>query len=644
MTPFPIRYFAFFCAFVLSFFIVATGFAQTLPPGLRSEYAAYFEASTTETLPIPAPDVKLLEQEDAQLPEQNRISAPVSVDIQSNSAGRWVRLPDSTQVWQCRMSSEGALALIVLFDRLRFPEGGFFYAYSPVNGKVIGPVQAIHLTSSGKFTLGPIPGEEVVLEYHAPAYTRGQEDIYLNRVDYAYHPGALSPGDVPESTGFGASLNCNVNIQCPEAADWQTQKKGVARILMVFTTGSAWCSGSLIANTAGTGVPYFLTAHHCQIILSTPIFDQWAFDFNYEFASCAGGTIEPTFQSVVGCERISWRAETDFLLLKLNPIPASYGVYFNGWSRVSSPATTSSLIHHPKGDVKKYSRDNSAALSHPNPINWGGVFGTSPANTHWTVVPDVGIYEVGSSGCPMFNQDKRIVGQLHGGISNACNITASYFGMFHISWDQGGSAASRLKEWLDPANTGAMTKDGYVPPPTPVTISGSVKAWWGGNMPEVKVVLSGSATDTVTTDSNGNYVFADLPAGGTYKITPLSKPLVLNGVDAYDLILVSRHILNLEPLEPAWKLIAADVNSGGTVTTLDNVDARKVLLGSIAQFPAQKSWRYFPANTVFQDPTNPFSNLPNEFIELGNVVQNTTGVHFFGVKLGDVDKGANPGM
>jgi hypothetical protein len=189
-----------------------------------------------------------------------------------------------------------------------------------------------------------------------------------------------------------------------------------------------------------------------------------------------------------------------------------------------------------------------------------------------------------------------------------------------------------------------MTKDGYVPPPTPVSIRGSIKAWWGGNMPAVQVVLSGSAMDTVTTDTNGNYVFTDLPAGGTYKITPLSKPLVLNGVDAYDLILVSRHILNLEPLDPAWKLIAADVNAGGTVTTLDNVDARKVLLGSIPQFPAQKSWRYFPASTVFQDPTNPFASLPNEFIELGNVVQNTSGVHFFGVKLGDVDKGANPGM
>ena len=644
MTPFPIRYFAFFGTLVFSFAFSEVIFSQILPPGLRPEYAPYFSLVEKEALLFPAPDLKKLEQEDAQSPDQNRIAAPIAVEVREELSGTWVRLPDSTQVWQCTVKSEGALALILLFDRLQFPEGGAFYAYSRTTGKAIGPVQAIHLTPSGKFTLGPIPGEEAVLEYHAPAYTRGEEEIYLNRIDYAYHPAVLAPGDLPESTGFGASLNCNVNIQCPEASNWQTEKKGVARILMVFTTGSAWCSGSLIANTAGTGIPYFLTAHHCQIILSTPIFEQWAFDFNYEFASCAGGTIEPTFQSVVGCERMSWRAETDFLLLKLNPIPASYGVYYNGWSRAATPATTSSLIHHPKGDVKKYSRDNSAALSHPNPINWGGVFGTSPANTHWTVVPDVGIYEVGSSGCPMFNQDKRIVGQLHGGISNACTITASYFGMFHISWDQGSTAASRLKDWLDPSNTGALTKDGYEPPATPVSISGSVKAWWGGNMPGVQVVLSGAASDTVLTNSDGNYTFSDLPFGGTYKITPLSRPVVLNGVDAYDLILVSRHILNLEPLEPAWKLIAADVNAGGTVTTLDNVDARKVLLGSLPQFPAQKSWRYFPANTVFQDPSNPFANMPNEFIELPNLVQNSTGVHFFGVKLGDVDKGANPGM
>lgn len=633
----------FFIRTVFLFFLF--GFVRAgaqLPPGLDPATSVYLSAATNTPHVLPAPDVKQLRLEDEQSPEQSRFAAPMPASLSPENAGRWYALPDSSWVWQCRIQSADALALVLLFEELRMPEGGRLYAYDPVSGAVKGPVTKAHQTPGGKYTLGPIPGSETVLEYHAPAYTRGSERILIHRVDYAYHPSVLPPGSVPESTGFGASLSCNVNIQCPEAVNWQTEKKGVARILMVFTTGSAWCSGTLIANTSASGVPYFLTAHHCQIILSTPLFEQWSFDFNYEFATCAGSPSEPVFQTVVGCERTAWRAETDFLLLKLNPVPNNYNAYFNGWSRSNTPATSASFIHHPKGDVKKYSRDNSAAVSHPGTINWGGQFGISPANTHWNVVPDIGIYEVGSSGCPMFNQDKRVVGQLHGGISNGCSITAAYFGMFHLSWDQGATANARLKDWLDPANTGATTQNGYVQPPSPVSISGNIKSWWGVNMPNVQVALSGTQTDTVTTDASGNYTFSNLPQGGNYTVTPLTKANPLNGVDAFDLILVSRHILNLEPLSPGWKLIAADVNGNGTVTTFDNVDCRKVILGSLANFPIQKSWRYFPANATFADPANPFADLPSEFISLTNLGQNATGVNFFGVKTGDVNSGANP--
>ena len=587
---------------------------------------------------LSAPDLAALRREDAEQTVRGRFAAPVPADIRSSVQGEWQVLPDSSAVWRCRIQAPGALGMILLFEQLILPEGGTIEVYDVQRRKIRGPFDRTQQTPTQRFTIGPLPGDDLIVEYHAPPYTRGSETIFINRIDYAYQQELNQLGEVASVTDFDDALSCNVNIQCPEGVNWQTEKKGIARILMVFNNGSAWCSGSLIANTGNTGTPYFLTAHHCQILLTTPKFDQWTFDFHYEYPACTSTGTEPTgYKTVVGCERMSWRAETDMLLLKLNPIPPSFDVYFNGWTRATGITGANAFIHHPRGDVKKFSSDISAPVIHNAAINWGGVFGTSAANTHWKVVPEVGIFEPGSSGSPLFTSDKRIIGQMHGGIANNCNITAVYFGMFNLSWDQGSTATSRLKDWLDPANTNPMVQNGYIPPVQPLSISGNIKTWAGANLPDVRIAVSGGIVDTVTTDTAGNFMVSNLAPGLNYVLTPITKPNPLNGVSAFDLVLTSRHILNLEPLTPAWKIIAADVNESGTVTSFDIVEARKVLIGSLPNFNSQRPWRFFPANTSFADPLNPFPSLPASTLTFQGVLQSVSGANFFGVKIGDLD-------
>ncbi len=610
---------------------------STLPPGLQPQNS---QLPSLTAIVLQQPDMAKIKAEDAEKDQMARFAAPIPTNITTQNAGQWTTLPDSSRLWRCRIQSPNALAMILLFEQLALPEGGRIFAYDMAQQRIIGPFAKENIGPTGRFTIGTLPGSDMVLEYHAPPFTQGKETLLLNRVDYAYQGSLLAEADPWAASGFGSALNCHINANCPAAANWQTEKKGIARILMVFAGGSAWCSGSLIANTSNTSVPHFLTAHHCQILLTSPQFDQWAFDFNYEFATCTAGP-EPAYQTVVGCTRLAFRQETDFMLLRLNPVPNNFNTYFNGWSRASTAAASAAFIHHPQGDVKKFSADSGPAESHNSIINWGGVFGTSPINTHWKVTPDQGAYEPGSSGCPMFNSNKKIVGQLHGGVSNGCTVTAAYFGMFHKSWD-GISATDRLRDHLDPNNTGATEQNGYIQA-APVTISGNIKSYWGVDMPNVRVALSGSTTDTVTTDAQGNYTITGLSPGGSYTVKPLTKTLPLNGVDAWDLVLVSRHILNLEPMTN-WRLVAADVNESNTVTTFDNVESRKVLLGSLGNFPFQKSWRYFAATTlVFPNPANPYGNLPASTLMFNNLTQNATGANFYGVKVGDVDQSSNPG-
>ncbi|MBV6438843.1 MAG: hypothetical protein DYG98_11940 [Haliscomenobacteraceae bacterium CHB4] len=611
------------------------------PLALLPENQSLLSGKMPAAVALPALDVQQVREEDARTPGQNRFAAPVAADISPDNAGAWTDLPNGDRVWQCALQSPGALGLVLLFDQFHLPPGSRFFAYSP-DGKIIkGAYTDRSCIPSGKFTVGVLPGETVRLEYYEPANVKGQAQIHLNRADIAYDPAGL--------LDFGDALPCNINVNCPTGAAWQTEKKGVARILMIFSNGAGWCSGTLVANTSGTAEPYFLSAHHCQLIGQNPDFDQWVFDFDYEAAGCDNPANEPAAKSALGCERIAFRQETDFMLLKLNPLPGNYGLYFNGWTRDSTPAAYTTFIHHPQGDIKKITVDSGAAVIHPLALNWSGIFGISPPRSHWKTVPDYGIFQPGSSGSPLFDPNRRIVGQLHGGSvnqMNPCLNNVPYWGRFDLSWDQGIDPQHRLREWLDPNNLNPATQNGY-PQPTPqlFSVSGNVQTHWGQPMPNVKMTITGGASATVYTDSAGNYTFTNIPVGGNYTVAASLDTNDLNGVSTFDLVLMSKHILGLEPLDSPWKIIASDANKSNSVTTFDIVEIRKLILGIYTVYPNNTSWRFFPLAASFPDPGQPFSgNLPPEVISILNLQGDYTGGNFRGVKTGDANNTALPGQ
>ncbi len=613
-----------------------------LPPSFQPDNQAVLSGKMPAPQTLAALNVATALSEDSHNPGQNRFAAPIAVDITLEHSGTWQTLPNGDRVWLCALQSTGALGLTILFDAFKLPAGARFFAYGS-NQQVLGAYTAQSCLSSGKFLIGVIKGEKVFLELFEPASAQGQSKISTKRIDVAYDGHALNGAE-----DFGTSLPCNVNVNCAAGSTWQAEKKGVARILMVFSNGEGWCSGTLIANTSNSYEPNFLTAHHCQLIGNNPDFSLWRFDFDYESVDCSNPGTEPVPHSVLGSQRLAYRQETDFMLLKLNPIPPSYDVYFNGWNRDGNASTIppkATYIHHPDGDIKKISVDNQAVTIHPSVLDWGPGFGTSPGNSHWKSIPDVGIFQPGSSGCPIFDANKRIVGQLHGGGWNAmdpCIIFSAFFGRFNLSWDQGSTANTRLKEWLDAANTGAVTQNGYTRPVVVAySLNGNIKTHWGVPMQEVRIDITGGTTVHTFTDSLGNYNFNNIPVGGNYTLQPSFDFNDLNGVTTYDLVLTSKHILGIETLDSPWKIIAADINKSGSMTSFDIVEARKVILGINPSFPANTSWRFWPATTVFLSPTNPFmGGLPPESIKINNLQANFSGADFKGVKVGDLNNSA----
>ena len=135
------------------------------------------------------------------------------------------------------------------------------------------------------------------------------------------------------------------------------------------------------------------------------------------------------------------------------------------------------------------------------------------------------------------------------------------------------------------------------------------------------------------------------PTGSKFAVTPLKDTVYLNGVSTNDLVLISKHILGLQALDSPYKIIAADANQDGKVTSFDVVVLRKLILGITNELPNGKSWRFVPADYAFPNPANPFQPAFPERIEVPNTADPAPNFFkFTGVKIGDVNYSADPGQ
>ncbi len=140
------------------------------------------------------------------------------------------------------------------------------------------------------------------------------------------------------------------------------------------------------------------------------------------------------------------------------------------------------------------------------------------------------------------------------------------------------------------------------------------------------------------TDSLGclNSLNNTIPLASNLTITPMKNDNPLNGVTTYDLILIARHILGLEPLGSPYKMIAADANKSGGITTFDLVELRKLILGILPALPNNNSWRFVDSSFVFPNATNPFQTVFPEVTTVANAQFNLNRL-FYGIKIGDVN-------
>ncbi len=381
---------------------------------------------------------------------------PVDVEISTKSHGHWEKV-NGFDVWRLKVYSPGAKSLNFGFSKFQLPENGVlrFYEGQTLSNKRI--FTSKDNESHNQLWTPCFNSDEVVIELIIPEDKSGDIEFLLTQVNHDF-VGFMNPA--------GGSGACNLDIMCSAEEGYpmiEAYREASRSVGLMSLNGVAFCTGFLINNTANDCTPYFMTARHCGINSSNAA--SLVVYWNYENSFCrAVGSSQNAApgngdQSVFNTGAI-WRAAfagSDMTLIEFDdPIAEEADAFFAGWNRANSTPSKGVAVHHPNAQEKRISFEDSS-------LQLTGYLSTNTSNNadHLRVVDwDLGTTEGGSSGSPLFDENQRVVGQLHGGSAGCGNDLSDWYGRIYTSWTGGYTASSRLSNWLDPLNTGQLTLDG----------------------------------------------------------------------------------------------------------------------------------------------------------------------------------------
>ncbi len=427
----------------------------------------YTIRSSVTPIELPPLDIESIIAEDSindldkSQPWRYGISRSIVLDYEND--GEWTELPNNRgRIWQIGIYSPDAINLSINFNDFYLPEGAMMHLYNGDHTDISKTYTKEQNRENKMLGSWFISGEIIWIEYYEPPNVSEDVHIEIGSVIHGYRMGRVRQ---IIGRGLNDSEDCNYDVNCPIGSDFETIKNLAKKTVALLNLGNGYlCSASLINTVENDKAPYLLTANHC-LESSNP--DFWSVRFNWMSPSPICGTEEESLDiqtnfTMSGAELKASNSVSDFALVELyNEIPESWDVAFAGWDNTDELPEFEVGIHHPNGDIMKICRDDSGAV-HENANGtevWliGGVsIGTGNG---W----EIGTTESGSSGSPLFNESGRIIGQLYAGQANCNGIENNndydIYGRFGVSWNTGNTPESRLKDWLDPNNTGRTTTE-----------------------------------------------------------------------------------------------------------------------------------------------------------------------------------------
>ncbi len=415
-----------------------------------------------------------------------------------------------------------ALGLSVVFDEFQLVEGARLFVYSADRTLLIGPIT--YRQNGHTFWTDLLEGSSAIIEVQEPTAVAGQSRVHVSKLVQYYR---FAP-----RFGFGTSESCEKNTICYPA--YQNEADGVVMLLTSYSPYTYACTGSMINSTQQDFRSFMLTAFHCydfsedgvQSPAELAAAANTQFRFHWESPTCVT-TADNVYLTLTGANFRSAYANSDFTLMELTQqVPPSENTTYLGWDRSSTLPSSPFGIHHPSADIKKISfSPNATTLVNVTPgLNYIINAGTTHLQVTWAGTTNFpGVTEGGSSGSPLFDSNRRVVGQLHGGGSDCSALTSpDQYGRFFTSWTGGATASTRLSDWLDSGNIPAMTINSVkslVTGPATLATSGSFSVNTGNSAVTSWSITGGNGVVSTTTGTGNVANLTALTNGTNLTIT-----------------------------------------------------------------------------------------------------------------------------
>ncbi|MBN2519507.1 MAG: T9SS type A sorting domain-containing protein [Bacteroidales bacterium] len=464
---------------------------------------------------VPVIDMPALSVNELKTAEVNRYKSMVfakafDTEINPGNSGIWKMQTDGTKIWRVGIRSENAYSIILLFHPFYLPEGAKLFVHNSDYSKILGAYNCKNNSGSKTLTIEPLPGEIAYIELILPPGCKKSYSLNLQHVGH----GLLKDYDKNRVDILGLG-KCHPDVNCSLASDWKDVQNSVFYYIHYnyLEREFKYCNGTLINNTRLNSHPYFFSASHC--VWDDKTAESVVAFFNYESRYCDGPEL-PQTKSISGANFIAAVDNLDFVLCEFRTLPPFlFKPYFAGWNRKDETIKNVVAIHHPADYDNIYPKKVAYDYDELTIATFSDEY---DENSHFLVSKwDIGTTENGSSGSPVFDQNKRIAGDLTGGDADCMSPMNDYYTRFSVAWDSYPDKNNQLKYWLDPDNTGLMVLDGLDPyqlfkdscdtinavNSTPLLISynGNNGYWTGHNSDSIRYYaqhFDGNVNNTIT--------------------------------------------------------------------------------------------------------------------------------------------------